>query len=81
MTIGLKTMTPSTGIEHLHCPQCRRNHLIPRQGTVTIQKKKVPAAFAECGFCGLTTTVEERQFTRELFLVDSFFPGDTTIEL
>jgi transcription elongation factor Elf1 len=85
MKTGYETTKPSTGIAGLHCPQCRRKHLLPRQGTVTVQRgketKKVPTAFAECGHCGLLSSVEERQFTHELYLVETFFPGNQFIEL
>lgn len=77
--------TGANALLHLYCPQCRHNHLTPRQGTVTVARgketKKVPTAFAECGYCGLVSTVEERQFTRELYLVESYFPNDPCVEL
>jgi transcription elongation factor Elf1 len=82
MTTGLKITKPSTGTENLHCPQCRRTHLVARTGIVTVQKgKKVQSALAECRFCGLISTVEQRQFTNELFLAETFFPGNPNVEL
>jgi hypothetical protein len=89
MKTGLETSRPSTGTNKLHCPQCRRNHLVARTGTVTVEvghgkekvEKKIPTAFAECKFCGLLSSVEERPFTHQPFIAATFFPGSTNVAL
>ena len=87
MKTGLETTKPSTGagIEHLFCPQCRRKNLQRRKGTMTIvrgrETKKVPAEFAVCGYCHITSSIDEVPFSHVLILTESFFPGDKIIQI
>ena len=83
--IGLKIMKQLTGIEHLHCPQCRRKNLLRRKGTLTVSRgkevKKVAADFAVCNYCHCTASISEVPYSHVLILSEAFFPGDKCIEV
>ena len=82
------TTTKSTGIEKLHCPQCRRKGLKVTKGTLTVlvphtkgQTKEVQTDFAHCGECGLISVISARPFTGELFFTESYFPGTECVKM
>jgi len=45
------------------------------------ETKKVPAEFAVCGYCHITSSIDEVPFSHVLILTESFFPGDKIIQI